>query len=70
APLQISLLCFSGRTGMPAALWTGLLLSPLVVGSSVLGVRLGDLLSRPGLRRMAYAILFLTAALSILAPAL
>ncbi len=68
SPLQISLLYLSAGQSIAAALWTGLVLAPLVIAGSVAGVRLGNRISRDRLQQAALAVLFVTAVVSILAP--
>ncbi|GAB4427768.1 MAG: sulfite exporter TauE/SafE family protein [Anaerolineae bacterium] len=69
APLQMALLYLTSPHNVGRALLTGLLFSPLVALGAVAGVRLGNRIDKELLRRLAYGLLFVTAAVSILSPA-
>jgi len=67
-PYQLLYLYVHFGPGLLPTMVTGLLFSPLVALGSLTGIRLGNTLPKPLLRKLAYAALLLMAALSILAP--
>ena len=68
APPQMALLLAFSEQNISGALLTGLMFAPLVAIGAVVGVRLGNLVEKPLLRRLAFGILFVTALASILSP--
>jgi len=67
-PYQLLYLYFNFGKALLPTMATGLLFSPLVALGSLTGIRLGNTLPKPLLRKLAYTALLLMAALSILVP--
>jgi hypothetical protein len=67
-PVQIGIMWFTIGDPILAPLSTSLLLAPAVAIGSVVGVRAGDYISKPLLRKISYIVLVLAAIFSILAP--
>ena len=68
APPQMALLLAFSQQNIGGALLTGLMFAPLVALGAVIGVRLGNLIEKPLLRKVAFGILFVAALASILSP--
>jgi len=60
-PLQLGLLYWTFGKDVLSGVWMGLLFSPAVWFGSLVGLRIGDRLSKRLLRRLAYAVLVLIA---------
>ncbi len=68
APVQVALLYWKLGDVVASAFLAGLLMTPLVVAGSLIGIRLGNRLDRERLRRVILLFLFLTGVVSIVSP--
>ncbi|MFC1481537.1 sulfite exporter TauE/SafE family protein [Candidatus Neomarinimicrobiota bacterium] len=69
-PFQIAILYFTAHGNIVWAFQYGLVFAPLVALGAAIGVRLGNLISKQTLKRIAMTMLLITALASILGPLL
>lgn len=67
-PFQVAMLYFNYGDELTQALLLGVLFSPLVALGSALGVKVGNLIPKPRLRKISFMVLVVVAVVSILSP--